>query len=130
MIPIQNGNARNLTEISGDLPQMTDTLNGWQLIQGFARVTKLLVEGRVQETETTISFQGVIQNLRSRDLLIKTEGQRDFNWKMLHTKTDVEFNVDDIVNYNNIRYRIMMKKNWVEYGYYEYHLMQDYVDGS
>lgn len=127
---IQNANTINLSESDGDLPNMANTLNGWQLIQGFSKVTKLLIDGRVQETEEVINFQGVIQNFRTRDLLIKTEGQRDFNWKMLHTKTDIEFSVDDIVKYKNSRYRIMMKKNWVEYGYYEYHLMEDYQESS
>jgi len=128
MIPIQNANTKNLTQFEGAVPNMSETLDGWQIIQNFSKMIKVLVDGRVQETEEPITFEGVIQNLRSNDLQIKTEGQRDFNWKMIHTKTGEEFDVDDRVRYKNVIYRIMLRKDWLEYGYFEYHLMQDYEE--
>ena len=122
MSGIVDGNSKSLP--FGNLPNMGDALENWYQTMTVSIVTKSLTNYQVVESLNTFSIQAVRQPMSSRDLQIKPEGQRAWNWETLHVKGDDVFNVDDIVLFNNKEHRIMQKWNWSEYNYNEYHMVE------
>lgn len=109
-----------------NLPNLSVTIKKWFLQIDFVRVTKTIVDGETQETVSSESFQGVIQNLNSKELQLKEEAQRAWTWKTIHALPDLLLDVDDIFIYNSVNYRVMNVKDFTEYGYIEYHIVKDY----
>ena len=111
------------------LPQMGEVLPSWFQPLTFDLVTKTVVDYEVQEVRQTIQTQGVRQPMSAKQLEIKPEGQRAWQWETIHCLPDVKLKVDDIVIFDGVRYRVMQKWDWSEYGYLEYHIHQAY-EGS
>ena len=93
----------------------------------FDLITKTITDYNLTETATTISTKGVRQPFSAQQLSIKPEGQRAWKWEILHCLPNVKLNPDDIVVFNGVRYRVMEKLDYSEYGYLEYHIIQDYT---
>ena len=70
---------------------------------------------------------GFIQPFGPRELKIKPEGERAWNWQMLHTTPDVALKDDEEFTIKGLRYRVMSERNFSDYGYIAYELVQDYV---
>lgn len=112
------------------LPQMGDVLPSWFQTLTFTLVTKSLVDYEVQEVLATITTQGVRQPMTAQDLQIKPEGQRAWKWETLHCLPNVKLKIDDIVIFDNVKYRVKERWDWSEYGYLEYHICQAYEDAG
>lgn len=112
------------------LPQMGEVLLSWFQSMTFDLVTKTLEDYDLKETVQTIATKGVRQPFTSQQLSIKPEGQRAWRWETLHCLPDVKLNPDDIVIFNTVRYRVMQKLDYSEYGYLEYHIVQDYKEAE
>lgn len=123
---IHNGNQINLDENPGTLPNMEGTLLNWFQRVTFTVITKTVVNHVLTETETKTDFLGVIQPLDGKKLAMKPEGQRQWDWYMAHTTVDLDLAVDDKFIYRNVKYRIMAKKNYTEYGYRYYEWVEDF----
>ena len=108
---------------------MGEVLPSWFQPLTFDLVTKTVVDYEVQEVRQTIQTQGVRQPMSAKQLEIKPEGQRAWQWETIHCLPDVKLKVDDIVIFDGVRYRVMQKWDWSEYGYLEYHIHQAY-EGS
>ena len=121
---IINANEKGLN-YSG-LPQVGEVLPSWFQTLTFDIITKTLVNYEVQETKTTITTQGVRQPMTAQQLAIKPEGQRGWKWETLHCLPSTILKLDDIVVFNGVKYRVMQKWDWKEYGYCEYHICQAY----
>lgn len=119
-------NAKDLGLFSNNLPQVDEVIMDWFLPVSFGKVTKQLLNFKVQEVVETIETQGVVQPLSPRELEMKPEGQRAFTWLMVHCLPNVQLKTDDILIYNSTRFRVMASNDYSAYGYLEYHLMQDY----
>lgn len=128
MTVIQNAADTPLNEQpSGSLPQMGQALYDWFQPMVFMLVTKSTVAFQAVEVGENISFQGVMQPFTTRDLLLKPEGQRSWTWKWLHAETSLQLNTDEVVTYQGTQYRVMGLKNYAEYGYLSYELVQDWT---
>lgn len=112
------------------LPQMGEVLPSWFQTLTFTLVTKSLVDYEVQEVLATITTQGVRQPMTAQDLQIKPEGQRAWKWETLHCLPNVKLKIDDIVIFDNVKYRVKERWDWSEYGYLEYHICQAYDLGE
>lgn len=110
-----------------NLPDVSDALLDWFQNMTFDLITKAITDYDLTETATTISTKGVRQPFSAQQLSIKPEGQRAWKWETLHCLPDVKLNPDDIVVFNGVRYRVMEKLDYSEYGYLEYHIIQDYT---
>lgn len=123
------GNAKNvpLNVQTGTVPNVNGAMQDWFQPMVFGIVTKETVGFQVVETETEISFRGVIQPLTERSLAIKPEGERAWSWLWLHADPSLSLNVDDVVTYLGKQTRVMAKKNYTIYGYIEYQLVQDWT---
>ena len=111
-----------------NLPQMSEVLLAWFQDMTFDLVTKAITDFDLVETKTTVQTKGVRQPFSAQQLSIKPEGQRAWRWETLHCLPNVKLNPDDIVIFNTIRYRVMDKLDYSEYGYLEYHIVQDYKE--
>ena len=113
------------------MPQMANTLNGWEVPLLLIKVTQNVVDGDLVTTEQSINFQGVWQPLKDEALELKPEGQRSWEWIWIHAKSS-ELNLEtaDKVKFKNKRYKVMNKKDYGLNGFVEYQLCRDYEEGS
>ena len=113
------------------MPQMANTLNGWEVPLLLIKVTQNVVDGDLVTTEQSINFQGVWQPLKDEALELKPEGQRSWEWIWIHAKSS-ELNIEtaDKVKFKNKRYKVMSKKDYGLNGFVEYQLCRDYEEGS
>ena len=108
------------------LPDVSDVLPDWFQTLTFQLVTKSQVDYETVESLTTIVTQGVRQPMAAQRLEIKPEGQRAWKWETIHCLPDVKLKVDDIIIFDGVKYRVMNRWNWAEYGYLEYEICQEY----
>lgn len=122
---IINGKDKTLSQIN-NLPNMSETIKNWFQNLTFKKIVKSIVDYQAVETETIISTKGVRQPFSPQQLKVKPEGQRAWKWETLHCLTNVVLVPDEIVEFNSIRYRVIEKKDYTEYGYIEYEIVQDF----
>jgi hypothetical protein len=124
---IPNGKDTPLNVQTGTVPDVSGGLRDWFQPMTFETVTKTTVGFQVVEAGTQISFFGVIQPFRPRDLLLKPEGQRAWTWLLLHAEPVLTLKVDEVVIYNGVQTRVMSRTDYSIYGYVEYSLVQDWT---
>ncbi len=123
--PIQS--AKNLPLAGSTLPNVADAMYGWFQSLIFTRVVKTIVDYQAVETKTNYSFYGVKQPFTAQQLMIKPEGQRKWKWFTVHAEITLILVPDEIIYFGSENYRVMQKLDYKEYGYVEYHLVQDYT---
>lgn len=126
-VSIVNAKDKSLTDNPSNLPNVSDAL--LQLFQPikFTKVTKSLLNYSVTEVETSYDMMGVRQPLSAQKLAMKPEGQRQWQWEMIHAFPDLILIPDEIIVFNTVRYRVMEKFDWKEYGYVEYHIQRSFL---
>lgn len=122
---IINGKDKTLSQ-TNNLPNMSETIKSWFQTLTFKKIIKSVVNFQAVETTTTVITKGVRQPFTAQQLKVKPEGQRAWRWETLHCLADVVLNPDEIVEFNSIRYRVIEKKDYTEYGYIEYEIVQDF----
>ena len=91
------------------------------------KITQTMNEGDVQKTETSISFFGAIQPLQGRQLELKPEGSRVWGWWQVHClDSPNNMDVNDLIEWQGNRYKIMEKTPYDASGYVEYHVVEKY----
>lgn len=123
---IRNAKDVLLSSNSGTLPNMESTLLNYFQKLTFTTITKTTVNFEVVETETSVSFMGVRQPFSPQMLLMKPEGERSWKWEMIHSTPDLVLVVDDRITFGSVKYRVMQRLDYTEYGYLEYHIIADY----
>lgn len=126
MSAIQNAANIPINQQTGTIPNMNDALRNWFQPMVFVHLKKRTVNFQLEEFECSVSFHGVIQPLKGRDLYLKPEGQRAWTWLELYSDPSLVLSVDDIVKYNGIKTRVMSRTNYDIYGYVRYELVQDW----
>ena len=117
---------RNL-KFNNGMPNMAETLDGWEIPLTFVKVVQSIVEGDRVITETPIKFMGVWQPLRDEQLQSKPENMRSWSWYWCHAKSgSVELKTQDKIKYNNKLYKVMSVKDYSLNGFVEYELVLDY----
>lgn len=113
--------------LKNGMPNMRNTLNGWEVPLNLIRIKQSIVDGDAIKTEEFIRFLGVWQPLRDEELQFKPEGQRSWEWIWIHAKSGtLNLQTQDKVIFNNKRYKIMNVKDYSLNGFIEYHLVRDY----
>ena len=119
---------RSISSIArSGMPQMGNTLNGWEVPLTLVKITQNVVDGDLVTSETTYSFMGVFQPLSSEQLSLLPEGQRSWENVLIHCKSS-QLNLETAskVIFNNKRYKITQKKDYGLNGYVEYMLIRDF----
>lgn len=128
MSRIFNAASRPLFEVAGTTPDVSGALTDYYQAMIFTPIAKIIKGFQVAEIGNPINFQGVIQPLSEKQLLLKPEGQRAWTWLWLQSNRALQLNVDDVVNYLGKQTRVMSKKPSLQlYGFIEYHLVQDWT---
>ena len=123
---IKNGKDTSLAQSSGTLPNVSSAMNGWFQQMIFNVLTKTVVNHVAKETSYETSFKGVWQSMSAQQIQMKPEGQRFWLWYTVHSDTSLMLKIDDIVDYQEKKYRVQSKVDHILYGYFEYHLVEDY----
>ena len=109
------------------LPQMSNTLNGWEVPLTLTKIVQKIVNGDRTTIEEKINFQGVFQPLRDEQLQFKQEGERSWSWYWIHAKAGtLNLQTQDKIIFENNRYKVMAVKDYSLYGYIEYQVVRDY----
>lgn len=126
-MPIQNAANKKLNEQTGGVPQVGGAMLNWFQPNVFTRITTEDKGFQVVETREEINFIGVVQPLNGRELEMKPEGQRMWEWLTVHAQPTLVLLPDEVIEYLGKKYRVMRQKNYKIYGYVEYHLVEDYT---
>ena len=127
--------ARSVTDASngrvGPFPQVGGILPAWQNAMTFKRVSITIPTGEFEGTQTTtdFEFEGVFEPMPAREVYLKPEGQRNWKWWSLWTKTGTEIvNGDILVDFKGLKFRVMRKHDWGQAGYFKFDVVEDYKE--
>lgn len=122
-------NAKNFKvgQLSSALPDVSVSVNEFLQNVKLGFVQKQQIEGVTQEI-TTYKFYRAVKQPMNEDLQIKMEGERSWKWFTIHATPDLILVTDDIIIFEGLRYRVMGKMDYKEYGYVEYHVIEDYQE--
>lgn len=124
--PILNGSSVSLSSNPGTLPNVSDAMANWFQLLTFTKITKQTVNFKLVETRTDFSFYGVKQPFTAQQLEMKPEGQRTWKWFTVHAYPNLVLVPDEVIFFGTQNFRVMQKLDYLEYGYLEYHIAQDY----
>lgn len=127
---INNAKDVPLNANTGTLPDMADTLMDWFQPLTFGLITKTVVDFQLVETVVDINFHGIIQPLSGKQIAMKPEGQRQWNWIMVHSDLKLSLQIDDVVIFLGEQYRVQNKKNYSLYKYQYYELVEDFLQSG
>lgn len=118
--------ARPLNQISG-MPKMGAAFRGWMATVTLKKIIQTVIDGMVIDTETLISFKGVVQPLDPEQINLKPEGQRSFEWLQINCFSGSNnLTTNDRIVYNSIPYKVMGVFDYTQNNYIEYHAVRDY----
>ena len=109
------------------LPNMRTTISGWFQKMTLIVVRKITENFQQREVQIRIEAQGMVQPFTSRQLAIKPEGERSWNWNLIHVTADSFLQTDDQVTISGKTYRIMGQMDWDDYGFNHYEAVKDYA---
>lgn len=93
----------------------------------FRRIKKEVVNFEVNEISISYPYQGVFQPMRSRDIELKPEGQRNWKWWTLYCKTQYDIdNYDRIEDFKGKKFRVMKTSDWAQAGFCVFELVEDF----
>lgn len=124
---IKQGKNTPLNVQTGTVPNVSGAMLNWFQPMVFGVVSTTVEGFQAVQTQEQIRFQGVIQPLTERQLLLKPEGQRAWTWFMLHAEPQLTLQVDSVVTYLGVQTRVMARKDYTIYGYVQYELVQDWT---
>jgi hypothetical protein len=125
-------NAANvpLNANSGTMPDASTALDDWMQIMTFGIITKVVSDFQVIETVVSTTFMGVWQPLTGRQLMMKPEGQRQWNYFSLHVYRGLNLKIDDVIIYLTKQYRVIAKKYYVLEQFQYYELVEDWISSG
>lgn len=127
MSTIRNAKDTPLNAQQGTIPDVGGALRNWFQYSVFGVVTKTTVNFQVVETVVDTPFRGVVQPMTGRQLMIKPEGERSWNWITVHSDPVLDLKTDSIIIYLGTQFRVMAKKDFEIYGYVYYELVSDWT---
>lgn len=108
------------------MPNVADALGGLGLTERLRIITKTVADFEVVEADKVkpaIWIDGVLEPLNPQRLLVKPEGQRDWQWWTLWTTNRLELDWVVIDN-RGVQLRVMNRTDWSQAGYLEYQLIE------
>lgn len=121
------GPPQTLDQLSGQ-PQVSDAFLNWTSSITLVTIKGEIVNGlNVDQVKKERTFQGVIQPLSIKQLMLLPEGERAWQWYMIHCQNGaLDLNVNDKIEYRSKVYKVMKFNDYTLNGYVEYHVVEDY----
>lgn len=110
------------------LPNMATAVAAWFQEMQCSVVQSYQEDYVTQERATLVAFKGMRAPLKAQQLDKKPEGQRAWKWEVLFTTVEFALSPNDVIVFRGNRYRVDAKLDYSEYGYYEYHIVQDVAE--
>lgn len=117
---------RSVSEMATDLPNVSDTIQGWFRPLELVFVKSVVENMVTKSSQQTYTISGVIQPFTNQELKLKPEGERKWKWKLLHTTPEVDLTPGENFNIRGTSYRVMGKADWSDYGTNVFELVEDY----
>lgn len=124
--PVFSAGKRKINEQVCPTPSMRGTVLGWFKPLTMIFLTSTVLDGQVKVVERQLKTSGMIQAGDPEKLEMKAEGERSWEWFVLHTLPNVEMQTDDRVSLSGVKYRVMNRTDWAANGYMRYDLIRDY----
>lgn len=123
---ISNARDTKLGEQTGGLPNVSSAMLSWFQPMTLVVLTKQILNLRNVDTEDRIKTRGVIQPFSDDQLKLMESGERNWAWHKLHVEPGVELKPSDHILYLGLRYKVMSRRDYRQYGYLEYNLIEDF----
>lgn len=122
------GRTIKINQLSANLPDVSEVMDGWEVNMVANYVTQILVDGMPIDVAETKNIKGIAQPLKPEEIALKEEGQRFWNWVQVHVREAIygELQPAQILIINSVPHKIMAKKDWTLDGYREYHAIRDF----
>lgn len=124
--PVFSAGKKKLNEQVCPAPSMRGTVLGWFKPLTMIFVTTTMKDGQAQAVERELKTSGMIQAGDPEKLEMKAEGERSWEWFVLHTLPNVQMQTDDRVSLAGVKYRVMSRTDWAANGFMRYNLIKDY----
>ncbi len=109
------------------MPKMRAAFGGWTIPIVLTVFIEDVVDGLVRDRERRVNFQGVVQPLSPKQIALKPEGQRAWEWLQIHALTSTkDLSPNDRIEYQGVAYKVMAVNDYSLNNYVEYHLVKDY----
>jgi len=115
-------------QTSSGMPQMGRAFAGWTSRITLTKRTEIVVDALVTYQDSQFVYNGTIQPLSPRQLNLKPEGQRSWEWLQIHClATGVwDLKESDRIIWQGRIYKLMATWDYSLNGFIEYHLCRDY----
>ncbi len=123
---IVNGKDQPIGSAAQFVPDTSNAIMNLMRPVVIAFMQKVNQNGRVQEIPVYTRTMATRQPFTARQLEIKPEGQRAWQWFRMHMLPDIVLKTDDRFEMDKKKYRVMRSSEYGEYGFYEYDIVQDY----
>jgi hypothetical protein len=114
------------------MPQIDQALNGWGMSIILKKIIQAIVNGDVVTTKEELSTVGVDQPMSGEQLMMKPEGQRNWEWRIIHDYY-CSLNLhagDKIERYNGVVYKVNKVNDYSLNNYMEYEIVNDFLEGA
>ena len=115
---------------SRSMPQVRSTMAGWMRPMIIAVTRQKIVDGENKAFESRVSGSGVIQPFSDEELKLLPEGDRSWKNSMLHATDSVLLETNDDIEIRGIKYKVMGRKDYTDYGYLRYRIIETYRPNS
>lgn len=111
-------------------PSAASIILGWLKPISLGRVVSSVVDARIVEQVTPLLTRGVFMPLSGRELELKPEGERSWNWVKIFATPDLTLAPDDVIEHKGTRYRVEKQTDWGSNGYVRYEAVNEYTKGN
>ena len=110
-------------------PNVSSVLNGCLDPVTFTVVTKSQdpVTMEIIDTTRSVTTLAAIQPLRTRELAMKPEGERSWQWYKIFALPDLMMKLGDMVTIGAETFRVMGSRNWRSKGYMYYEIVDTFT---
>jgi hypothetical protein len=107
------------------LPSSAGVIEDFLQVVKIGRVQTTLVRGKAQEIITWVDTMASRQPM-SESLSVRKEGERSWRWHVFHVLPDVLLGTGEVIEFQGMRYKIMEKEDWSQYGFLKYNAIEQF----
>ena len=125
MNPLTQAKNKTLSASASSLPSVAGGVEMFLQPVRIGIVQTQLVYGR--STDVTIyKYTQACRQPMAENLAVRKEGDRSWRWHTIYMTPEMDLQTNDVIELQGVRFRIMEKTDWKEYGYTSYNAIEDY----